>query len=358
MTNEEILIQESTPFYRNWRDLIVANPLEVDKHTHTESYGKFICQPLERGFATTIGNGLRRILLSSVQGAAITAVKIDGALHEFSTLPGILEDVTEIILNLKEVRLKLFHDETAIVKIEKREKGSVTAADIITGAFVEVMNPDKHICTISGDGQFVAEFEVKWGKGYSPAEKNKHEDQAVGVIPVDAIFTPIKKVKTIVSQSRIGQRTDYDKLTMEIHTDGSVKPEDALAYAAKIQKEQMNVFINFDEKQVEPQIVEKKDDFDDNEVNPGLSRSVEDLELSVRSANCLRNAQICFIGELVQKTEAEMLKTKNFGRKSLNEIKQLLSVMDLSLGMKIDNWEPPESSIADDQDDVRLNNEA
>ncbi|MFZ5766162.1 MAG: DNA-directed RNA polymerase subunit alpha [Thermodesulfobacteriota bacterium] len=353
MANEETLTQELSPFYRNWHDLITPNPLEVDHETHTESYGKFVCHPLERGFATTIGNGLRRILLSSVQGAAITSVKIDGALHEFSTLPGILEDVTEIILNLKEVRLKLFVNDSAVVRIEKREKGNVTAADIIGGNAVEVMNPEKHICTITGDAPFVAELEVKWGKGYSPAEKNKNEEQSVGVIPIDAIFTPIKNVKVVVSQARVGQRTDYDKLTMEIHTDGSVKPENALAYAAKILKEQMNVFINFDEDQVERAEDEKVVIRDDREMNPHLSKSVEDLELSVRSANCLRNAQICYIGELVQKTEAEMLKTKNFGRKSLNEIKQLLSQMDLSLGMKIDNWEPPVSSLSDESVEER-----
>lgn len=352
MANEEILTQEPAPFYRNWHDLITPNPLEVDHETHNENYGKFVCQPLERGFATTIGNGLRRILLSSIQGAAITSVKIDGALHEFSTLPGILEDVTEIILNIKEVRLKLNTENSATVRIEKREKGIVTAADIITGNAVEIMNSEKNICTITGDGHFIAELEVKWGKGYSSAEKNKTEEQSVGVIPIDAIFTPIKKVKTLVSQARVGQRTDYDKLTMEIHTDGSVKPEDALAFAAKILKEQMTVFINFNEDQIEQAEEEKFDVKEIKSINPNLSKSVEDLELSVRSANCLRNAQITYIGELVQKTEAEMLKTKNFGRKSLNEIKQLLQQMDLSLGMKIDKWEPPASSSSvDDQDE-------
>jgi DNA-directed RNA polymerase subunit alpha len=346
MTNEEILTQETVPFYRNWRSLITPDPVKIDQDNRTDSYGKFVCQPLERGFATTIGNSLRRILLSSIQGAAITSVKIDGALHEFSTLPGILEDVTEIILNLKEVRLKLNSDENQIVRIEKTSVGSVTAGDIISGGIVEVMNPDKHICTITGEGQFVAELEVQWGKGYSPAEQNKTEEQSVGVIPIDAIFTPIKKVTSVVSQARVGQQTDYDKLTMEIFTDGSVKPEDSLAFAAKILKEQMTVFINFNEDEVEPEIpVEEEDETEP--VNPNLHKSVEDLELSVRSANCLRNANIRFIGELVQKTEAEMLKTKNFGRKSLNEIKQLLSVMELNLGMKLENWTPPESVSAD-----------
>jgi len=346
MTNEEILTQETVPFYRNWRELITPDPVKIDQENRTDSYGKFVCQPLERGFATTIGNSLRRILLSSIQGAAITSVKIDGALHEFSTLPGILEDVTEIILNLKEVRLKLNSEDNRVVRIEKTAVGTVSAGDIITDGTVEVMNPDKHICTITGDGQFVAELEVKWGKGYSPAEQNKTEEQSVGVIPIDAVFTPIKKVTSIVSQARVGQQTDYDKLTMEIFTDGSIKPEDALAFAAKILKEQMTVFINFNEDEIEPELpVEEEDEAEP--INPNLQKSVEDLELSVRSANCLRNANIRFIGELVQKTEAEMLKTKNFGRKSLNEIKQLLSEMELSLGMKLENWAPPESVSAD-----------
>lgn len=336
---------ESDPFYRNWHELIVPDRLEVDQDSHTQSYGKFTCQPLERGFANTIGNSLRRILLSSIQGAAITSVKIDGALHELSTLPGVKEDVTQIILNLKEVRLKLNTPDTQVVRIEKTAMGTVTAGDIISAGQVEVMNPDKEICTITGEGVFKAEFEVKWGKGYVPAEKNKNEEQVIGVIPIDAIFTPIVNVKSIVSQARVGQQTDYDKLTLEITTDGSVRPEDALSYAAKILKEQMQVFINFDEEAIEPEIEEEKED-QKTPVNENLYRSVEDLELSVRSANCLRNAEIRHIGELVQKTEAEMLKTKNFGRKSLNEIKQLLSEMNLSLGMKLEGWEPPESDKA------------
>lgn len=331
---------ESDPFYRNWHELIIPERLEVDQDSHTKSFGKFVCQPLERGFATTIGNSLRRILLSSIQGAAITSVKIDGALHELSTIPGVKEDVTQIILNLKEVRLKLNTPGSQIVKIEKKKIGTVTAGDITSGGKVEVMNPDKEICTITGEGAFKAEFEVQWGKGYVPAEKNKPEEQIIGVIPIDAIFTPIVNVKSLVSQARVGQQTDYDKLTLEITTDGSVRPEDALAYAAKIMKEQLQVFIAFDEESVEPAIDDAREDHR-SPVNENLYRSVEDLELSVRSANCLRNADIRHIGELVQKSEAEMLKTKNFGRKSLNEIKQLLSEMDLSLGMKLDGWEPP-----------------
>lgn len=343
MTDTELNIPlESDPIYRNWTELILPERIEVDASTHTKRYGKFTCQPLERGFATTVGNCLRRILLSSIQGAAITSVKIEGAHHEYSTRPGILEDVIEIILNLKEVRLQLKSQSSAIIRIEKTEKGPVTAADIISpDGMVEVMNPEQHICTITGnEGKMVAEFQVKWGKGYSPAENNKTDDMSIDTFPIDAIFTPIQKVKLVVSQARVGQQTDYDKLTMEIHTDGSITPENALAYAAKILKEQMQIFINFDEDRAEPEI-EQHLEGAVIPVNENLYRSVEDLELSVRSANCLRNADIKYIGELVQKTEAEMLKTKNFGRKSLNEIKQLLSEMGLSLGMKVDGWVQP-----------------
>ena len=342
---------EKDPLYRNWHELIMPDRVEVDRDSLTDSYGKFVCQPLERGYATTTGNSLRRILLSSIQGAAITSIKIEGALHELSSLPGVIEDVTEIILNLKEVRLKLNSAETQTVRVEKKGKGEVTAADLISDGTVEVMNPEQHICTISGaEGKFIAEFEVKWGKGYIPAERNKSEDQVIGVIPIDAIFTPIRKVKMMVSQARVGQQTDYDKLTLELITDGSVKPEDALAYAAKILKEQMNVFINFDESLVEPEIVPEEESVD-SEINPYLSRPVDDLELSVRSANCLRNANIRYIGELVQRTENEMLKTKNFGRKSLNEIKQLLSEMGLGLGVKIEGWEKPDTTVETEEQD-------
>ena len=288
--------------------------------------------------------------MSSIQGAAITSVQIEGALHELSTPPGILEDVSDIILNLKEVRLKLNANVPKTVRIDKSTTGPVTAADIITDGTVEIMNPEQHICTITGDeGQFIAELEVKWGKGYSPAEKNKTEDQAIGVIPIDAIFTPIKNVKLITSQARVGQQTDYDKLTMEIYTDGSVTPEDAVAFAAKILKEQMTVFISFDEELAEPEI-EEEEEKEESKLSDNLYRSVEDLELSVRSANCLRNANINYIGELVQKTEPEMLKTKNFGRKSLNEIKALLSEMELMLGMKIESWDPPNAPAAPEEE--------
>ena len=345
----ENLIEES-PFYKNWSELIQPNRLEVEKESHTESYGKFVCQPLERGFAITIGNSLRRILLSSIQGAAITSIRIEGALHEFTAIPGVLEDVTEIILNLKEVRLQLNTAEGRTVRINKKDKGPVTAADILSDGSVEIMNPEQHICTITGNGKFEIELEVKWGKGYRPAEMNKADDQPIGVIPIDSIFTPVKKVQYIVTQARVGQQTDYDKLTMEIYTDGSVKPENALAYAAKILKEHMTIFINFDEEKAEPEI-EESEESEESPQNDNLYRTVEDLELSVRSANCLKNANITYIGELVQRTEAEMLKTKNFGRKSLNEIKQLLEEMELSLGMKIEDWVPPEPAAAKAEDE-------
>ena len=349
MTETENLIEE-TPFYKNWTELIQPERLEVDRDSHTESYGKFVCQPLERGFAITIGNSLRRILLSSIQGAAITSVRIDKALHEFTAIPGILEDVTEIILNLKVVRLKLNTAEGQTVRIDKKGKGPVTAADIISDGSVEVMNPEQHICTITGKGKFSVELEVKWGKGYRPAEMNKSDDQPIGVIPIDSIFTPVKKVQYIVTQARVGQQTDYDKLTLEIYTDGSVKPENALAYASKILKQHMAIFINFDEEKAEPEI-EESPESEEPPLNENLYRTVEDLELSVRSANCLKNANITYIGELVQRTEPEMLKTKNFGRKSLNEIKQLLEEMELSLGMKIDEWERPEPDAAKEEDE-------
>jgi DNA-directed RNA polymerase subunit alpha len=331
---------DKIPFHRNWHELIKPEKIEVDRDKHTETYGKFVCQPLERGFATTIGNSLRRILLSSLQGAAITAVKIEGALHEFTSMKDIMEDVSEIILNLKQVRLKLTSPDAQKVIIEKNGPGAVTAGDIRESGFVEVMNKDQLICTLTGPITFYAELTVEWGKGYQPAEKMDKENLSIGQIPIDAIFTPIKKIQYITSQARVGQQTDYDKLTIEIETDGSLKPENALAYAAKILKDQMTIFINFDEEEAEPEVVADPDEITEP-LNPYLDKPVEDLELSVRSANCLKNADINYIGDLAQKSDQEMLKTKNFGRKSLNEIKSLLSEMDLTLGMKFDSWVPP-----------------
>ncbi|PHR23490.1 MAG: DNA-directed RNA polymerase subunit alpha [Desulfotalea sp.] len=331
---------EKIPFHRNWHELIKPEKLEVDQSTHTDVYGKFVCQPLERGFATTIGNSLRRILLSSVQGVAITTVKIEGALHEFTSMKDIMEDVSEIILNLKQVRLKLNSGDSQTVSIQIEGPGVVTAGDINPGGYVEVMNPEQIVCTLTGPISFNAELTVEWGKGYKTAEKMDKENLTIGQIPIDAIFTPIKKMQYVTSQARVGQQTDYDKLTIEIETDGSLTPENALAYAGKILKEQMTIFINFDEEKAEPEVTVDATATAEP-LNPFLDKPVEDLELSVRSANCLKNADINFIGDLAQKSDQEMLKTKNFGRKSLNEIKALLSEMDLTLGMKFENWIAP-----------------
>lgn len=342
-------VEENIPYYRNWHELISPDKLEVDKESHSECFGKFICQPLERGFATTIGNSLRRILLSSIQGSAITSVKIEGALHEFTSMKDISEDVSEIILNIKQVRTKLNSEDSQIITIEKQGPCVVTAADMKSSAgIVEIMNPDQVICTLTGETTFSVEMNVEWGKGYQPAEQQDKEKLAIGQIPIDAIFSPIKGIQYVVSQARVGQRTDYDKLTIEVETDGSVRPEGALAFAAKILKEQMTIFINFDEEAAEP---EKKDEEEEDvePLNPYLDKPVEDLELSVRSANCLKNAEIHFIGDLAQKTDQEMLKTKNFGRKSLNEIKALLSEMGLTLGMKVENWTPPDRVPGEDE---------
>lgn len=334
-------IRDENPFYNNWHMLIAPEKIEVDEKSLTPRFGKFICQPLERGFATTIGNSLRRIMLSSIRGAAITSVRLDNALHEFTTINGVHEDVSEIILNLKQVRLQLHGAEPRTVTIEKHGPGDVVAGDIAGSGYVEVLNPEQKICTITGDVSFRAELEVQWGKGYVPADMNKKEGQPIGVIPIDSAFSPIIRVQYDVSQARVGQQTDYDRLTMEIETDGSVQPQDALAYAAKILKEQLTIFINFNEEDVKAPL-DQENEKDEKSYPPFLDKNVEDLELSVRSANCLKNAQIQYIGQLVAKTDAEMLKTKNFGRKSLNEIKTLLAEHNLTLGMKFDDWSPPE----------------
>jgi len=323
---------------RNWRELIKPKRIEIDQSTYSKTYGKFVCQPLERGFGITIGNSLRRILLSSLQGAAIVSVKIDGVLHEFSTIPGVLEDVTDIILNLKEVRIKLLDREEAVVHLSKEGEGEVKAGDIDTCGLAEVLNPDQHIATLNKEAKLNMEMVVKLGKGYVPAERVKIKDKPIGVILLDAVFSPIKKVNYVVTNARVGQIADYDKLTLEVWTDGSVLPEDAVAFAAKILKEQMTPFINFEE---EPEPVEEEEEEKEEPLNENLFKPVSELELSVRSANCLKNANITYIGELVQKTEAEMLKTKNFGRKSLNEIKAILEEMGLHLGMKLDNFTLP-----------------
>lgn len=343
------IVDENIPFYRNWHELITPEKLEVDKDNHTEFYGKFVCQPLERGFATTIGNSLRRILLSSIQGAAITSIKIEGALHEFTSMKDIAEDVSEIILNVKQIRTKLNNEDSQVVTVHKSGPGVVTAGDIESSlGLVEIMNGDQIICTLTGETTFTAEMTVEWGKGYQTAEQQSKDELSIGQIPIDAIFTPVKSIQYVVSQARVGQRTDYDKLTLEVETDGSIRPESSLAYAAKILKEQMTIFINFDEEAAEPE-KSAEEDLNVEPLNPYLDKPVEDLELSVRSANCLKNAEIHFIGDLAQKTDQEMLKTKNFGRKSLNEIKALLSEMDLTLGMKFETWVAPDRIASEEE---------
>ena len=322
---------------RNWRSLIKSNRIEIDEKTHTPFYGEFTCQPLEKGFGITLGNALRRVLLSSIYGAAITSVKFDGVLHEFSAISGVKEDVSDIILNFKGVRLKLHGDGPRTLHVDASGEGTVTAGDIITDETVEVLNPDHHLATLSDKAAFKAELMADVGKGYVPARREIGTEQPEGTINIDAMFSPIKKVTYTVSNARVGHITDYDKLAFEVWTDGSILPENAIAYAAKSLKEQMNVFINFDE----PEEVEKPEELgEENHINENLLKGVDDLELSVRSANCLKNAGIQYIGELIQKTEPEMLKTKNFGRKSLNEIKEMLQEMGLSLGSKVE-FHPP-----------------
>lgn len=326
--------------YRNWRDLISPKKLQVESETLTNTYGRFFAEPFERGFGTTLGNSLRRVLLSSLQGAAISSVRIKGVLHEFSAIPGVTEDVTNIILNLKGVSLKMHGLEPRTIRIIKKGEGVVKAGDIISDANVEVLNPEHHIATCSKDANLEMEMVVKMGKGYVPADRNRDEKAPVGTMPIDAIFSPIKKVNFAVTNARVGQMTDYDKLNLEVWTNGSIIPDDAVAYAAKILKEQLAIFINFDEN-AEP-AAESESEEEREKVNENLYRSVDELELSVRSANCLKNAGIKLIGELVSRSEAEMLKTQNFGRKSLNEIKDILAEMGLTLGMKIEGFPDPE----------------
>jgi DNA-directed RNA polymerase subunit alpha len=327
---------------KNWRDLIKPRGLTVDQESLSNTYGKFVAEPLERGFGITLGNSLRRVLLSSLQGAAITSVKIEGVEHEFMTIPEVAEDVTDIILNFKEVLLQIHTNEVKTLRIEADGPREIKAGDVICDAQVEVLNPGHHLLTISEGGRVRMELTARRGRGYVPADRNKVAGSPIGTIPIDALFSPIRKVNYQVTNARVGQQTDYDKLTLEVWTDGSVAPPDAVAYAAKIVKEQISIFINFDETE-EP--VEEVKPVEEAKLNENLFRSVDELELSVRSANCLQNANIKSIGDLVQKTEAEMLKTKNFGRKSLKEIKEILAEMGLSLGMKLESW-PPKASVA------------
>jgi DNA-directed RNA polymerase subunit alpha len=307
----------------------------VDEKSLTPTYGKFVGEPFERGFGTTIGNSIRRVLLSSLYGAAITGVRIKGILHEFSTITGVTEDVTDIVLNLKEVRVKLIDGAQDVVRLNVKGERHVTAGDIVTGPRVEILNPEQHLATLSKDAILDMEMVVKRGRGYVAAEHNKEEGDPVGTIPLDAIFTPVRKVNFNVTNARVGQRTDYDRLLLELWTDGSVRPEDALAYAARILQDQMQIFINFDDS---VEIAEPQEEASEGKINENLYRPVDELELSVRSANCLQNADIKFIGELVQRSEQEMLKTKNFGRKSLNEIREILHEMGLGFGMRLEGF--------------------
>ncbi|MHA7836307.1 MAG: DNA-directed RNA polymerase subunit alpha [bacterium] len=322
---------------RNWRELIRPRRLEVEEDTLTSTYGRFHCEPLERGFGTTLGNALRRVLLSSLQGAAITNIRINGVLHEFSTIPGVMEDVATIVLNLKDVRVRMNAQGPKTIRVKKSGEGIVVAGDLISDdQTVEVMNPEHKICTLGPDSDFEMEATVDLGKGYVLADRNKTEDMPIGTVPIDSVFSPIRRVNYTVTPARVGRETDFDRLNLELWTDGAIDPADAVAFAAKILKEQLTIFINFEEQAEAP-----TSHVDEPEpLNPNLFKSVDELELSVRSANCLQNANIRFIGELVQKTEAEMLKTKNFGRKSLNEIKETLASLGLSLGMTIDNLPP------------------
>ncbi len=323
---------------RNWRDLIRPKALiEEDREAHTEFYGKFVCEPLERGFGITIGNSLRRVLLSSLQGARITAVRIDGALHEFTTIDDVKEDVTDVILNLKEVVFAATVPRRYTLRLEKEGPGVVLAGDINTDAEtgIKVLNPRQHIASVSRGGKLSMELLVGMGRGYVPAERNKDPSMAIGWVPIDSLFSPVRKVNYTVTNARVGQITDFDKLSLEVWTNGAVRPRDAVAYAAKIMKEQLQIFINFQE---QDEAVTSPSSGESAPLNENLFKSVEEFELSVRSANCLQNANISYIGELVQKTEADLLKTKNFGRKSLKEIKDKLSELGLNLGMHIENW--------------------
>ena len=323
---------------KNWRDLIKPRGLVVDQESLTNTYGKFVAEPLERGFGITLGNSLRRILLSSLQGAAITSVHIDGVLHEFSSIPGVREDVTDIILNIKDIAIKMQGEGPKRMVLKKQGPGAVLAGDIAVTGDVQVLNPSLVICTLDEGAEIRMEFTVNTGKGYAPAERNRSEDSPIGLIPVDSIYSPVKKVSYRVENTREGQILDYDKLTLTVETNGAVSPEDSVAYAARILQDQLNVFVNFEE----PRREEAAPSIPELAFNPALLKKVDELELSVRSANCLKNDNIVYIGDLIQKSEAEMLRTPNFGRKSLNEIKEVLAQMGLHLGMEVPGW-PPEN---------------
>ncbi len=327
---------------KNWQELIRPNKLEVKPGTNAKTKATIVAEPLERGFGLTLGNALRRVLLSSLQGSAVSAIQVShgggDVLHEFSSIPGVREDVTDIVLNIKSLALKMHVDGPKRLSLKAKGPGQVTAADISEHASIEVLNPDLVICTLDDGAEINMEMTVNNGKGYVPADRNRPDDAPIGLIPVDALYSPVVSVSYRVENTREGQVLDYDKLTMDVETDGSIGPEDAVAYAARILQDQLQLFVNFEE----PREVVRREEEKEPEFNRNLLRKVDELELSVRSANCLKNDNIVYIGDLIQKTEAEMLRTPNFGRKSLNEIKEVLSSMGLKLGMEVPNW-PPEN---------------
>jgi len=323
---------------KNWQDLIKPTKLDIIAGTNPKRGATIVAEPLERGFGLTLGNALRRVLLSSLQGAAVTSIHIDGVLHEFSTIPGVLEDVTDVVLNIKSLALRMHGEDPKRISLVAEGPGEVTADLIQTGHDIDVMNPDLVICTLDQGARVSMELTVESGKGYVPAASNRPEDAPIGMIPVDAVYSPVRKVAYKVENTRVGQVTDHDKLSLEVSTNGAVTPEDAVALAARILQDQLQLFINFEE----PRAVSEEEEKDELPFNKNLLRKVDELELSVRSANCLKNDNIIYIGDLVQKTESDMLRTPNFGRKSLNEIKEVLAQMGLSLGMEIANW-PPEN---------------
>ena len=321
---------------KNWTELIKPNKLDIQAGDDPKRFAKVVAEPLERGFGLTLGNALRRVLLSSLQGAAVSSIQIDGVLHEFSSIPGVREDVTDIVLNVKALGLRMHGEGPKRMRLRAEGPGEVTAKQIETGHDIEVMNPELVLCTLDDGARLDMELTVETGKGYVAGSLNRPEDAPIGLIPVDAVFSPVRKVAYKVDHTRVGQVTDYDKLTMEVETNGAVKPDDAVALAARILQDQLQLFINFEEPQARPE-EEKAAELP---FNKNLLRKVDELELSVRSANCLKNDNIVYIGDLVQKTEAEMLRTPNFGRKSLNEIKEVLAQMGLSLGMEVPGWPP------------------
>ncbi|MDB5317953.1 MAG: DNA-directed polymerase subunit alpha [Rhodospirillales bacterium] len=323
---------------RNWRSLIRPEKLAIDQGSDPDRVATMVAAPLERGFGQTLGNALRRILLSSLQGAAVTAIRIDGVLHEFSSIQGVREDVTDIVLNIKQLAIRMQGEGVKRLALTAEGPGEVTAGQIQVSGDIEISNPDLVICTLDDGAKLSMELTVQTGKGYVPASENRPEDAPIGLIPVDAIYSPVRRVAFKIEPERVGQRTDYDKLVMTVETDGTVAPEDAVALAARILQDQLQLFINFDEPR-ERKVEEVRDDLP---FNRNMLRKVDELELSVRSANCLKNDNIVYIGDLVQKTEQEMLRTPNFGRKSLNEIKEVLATMGLTLGMSVTGW-PPEN---------------